>query len=77
MFGGMIEHSSIAESSEEEAKKTIYDSNIGLQYQRVECGQAMTVVQVNQSPFLLICGYNSSHAWGLPQLFVNDKPVYF
>lgn len=49
MFGGTIEHSSVSNGLEvdEDPNRTIIDSNLGLVYQRVECGQAMTVVQIN------------------------------
>lgn len=64
LFGGMIESASL--SQDEDGPRTIYDSNIGLVYERVECGSAMTVMQVSQSPYLLVCGYNQHKAWGLP-----------
>jgi hypothetical protein len=68
MFGGMIDPQSFGRE-EVEGVHTIYDSNAELIYRRVECGQAMTVVQINKSPHLLICGYNHHKAWGLPHLF--------
>ena len=37
----------------------------------------MTVARINKSPFLLICGYNNHKAWGLPKLFIDDKPLKF
>ena len=79
MFGGTIEHSSVSNGLEvdEDPNRTAIDSNLGLVYQCVECGQAMTVVQISQSPYLLVFGYGQNKAWGLPKLFMDDKPVHF
>ena len=46
-------------------------------YESVQCGSAMTVAQVDKSPYLIIWGYDSHVAWGFPKLFDQDKPTRF
>ena len=50
---------------------------MGYTYLAVECGSAMTVAQVDKSPYLLIWGYGCHTAWGFPDLFQNDIPIRF
>lgn len=61
----------------ENQDKVIHDFGLDINYLNVKCGSAMTVAQIDKSPYLLIWGYNSFKAWGFPDLFENDPPVIF
>ena len=55
----------------------VQDSTLDYMYEAVQCGSAMTVSQIDKSPYLIIWGYESHKAWGFPKLFDKDKPVRF
>ena len=52
--------------------KVIHDFGLDINYLNVKCGSAMTVAQIDKSPYLIIWGYNSHKAWGFPALFDQD-----
>ena len=79
LFGGWLEAKRINASLDTSATqdKVIHDFGLDINYLNVKCGSAMTVAQIDKSPYLLIWGYNTFKAWGFPQLFDSDEPVLF
>lgn len=79
LFGGLLEARNIDPELDKSEKqdKVIHDFGLDINYLSVKCGSAMTVVQIDKSPYLLIWGYNSFKAWGFPNLFDKDSPVLF
>lgn len=79
LFGGLLEAKRISPGLDTTPNqdKTIHDFGLNINYLSVKCGSAMTVAQIDKSPFLLIWGYNSHKAWGFPNLFDRDQPVLF
>jgi alpha-tubulin suppressor-like RCC1 family protein len=54
--------------------RVLMDIAMKYNYLQVECGSAITVAQVDKSPYLIIFGNNDHKAWGFPEVFVKDQP---